>query len=175
MAAVIVRSDFGAQEAEICLYFHIFPFYLSCSNGVRCRDLSFLTFSLKPTLSLFSFTLIKRLFQSSSLSAFRVVSSAYLRLLMFLLPILIPACYSCSPLFLTMCSVYRLKNQVDSRQPCLTSFLILNQSVVPYRVLTAAYWLAYRFLRRQVRWSGISISLRAFHSLSWSTQSKALV
>ena len=36
-------------------------------------------------------------------------------------------------------------------------------------------WLAYRFLRRQVRWSGIPISFRIFHSLLWSTQSKALV
>ena len=35
---------------------------------------------------------------------------------------------------------------------------------------TAALWPAYRFLRRQVRWSGIPISLRIFHSLSWSTQ-----
>ena len=29
-----------------------------------------------------------------------------------------------------------------------------------------------RFLRRQVRWSGTPISLRIFHSLLWSTQSK---
>ena len=29
-------------------------------------------------------------------------------------------------------------------------------------------------LRRQVRWSGVPISLRIFHSLLWSTQSKAL-
>ena len=124
-----------------------------------CCCCLFLIFSVKPALSLSSFTLIKRLFSSYLLSAFRVVSSAYLRLLMFLLPILIPACYSCSPLFLTMCSVYRLKNQVDSRQPCLTSFLILNQSVVPYRVLTVASWSAYRFLRRQVRRSGVFPSL----------------
>ena len=34
---------------------------------------------------------------------------------------------------------------------------------------------AYRFLRRQVRWSGIPISLRIFHSLLWSIQSKTLV
>ena len=33
---------------------------------------------------------------------------------------------------------------------------------------------AYRFLRRQVRWSDIPISWRIFHSLLWSTQSKAL-
>jgi len=25
MAAVTVRSDFGAQEEEICHYFHLFP------------------------------------------------------------------------------------------------------------------------------------------------------
>ena len=53
--------------------------------------------SFKPTFSLFSFTLIKKLFSSSSLSAIRVVSPAYLRLLIFLPAILIPACASSSP------------------------------------------------------------------------------
>ena len=43
--------------------------------------------SFKPTFSLSSFTFIKRLFSSSSRSALRVVSSAYLRLLIFLLAI----------------------------------------------------------------------------------------
>ena len=40
--------------------------------------------SFKPTFSLSSFTFIKRLFSSSALSAIRVVSSEYLRLLIFL-------------------------------------------------------------------------------------------
>ena len=53
--------------------------------------------SFKPTFSLSTFTFIKRLFSSSSLSARRVVSSAYLRLLIFFPAILIPACASCSP------------------------------------------------------------------------------
>ena len=44
--------------------------------------------SFKPTFSLSSFTFIKRLFSSSSLSAIMVVSSAYLRLLIFLPAIL---------------------------------------------------------------------------------------
>ena len=44
----------------------------------------FWTLSFKPTFSHSSFSLIKRLFSSSSLSATRVVSSAYLRLLIFL-------------------------------------------------------------------------------------------
>ena len=52
--------------------------------------------SFKPTFSLSSFTFIKRLFSSSSLSAIRMVSSAYLRLLIFLPAILIPACVSSS-------------------------------------------------------------------------------
>ena len=43
------------------------------------------------------FTFIKRLYSSSSLTAIRVVSSAYLRLLIFLLAILMPACASSSP------------------------------------------------------------------------------
>ena len=46
--------------------------------------------SFKPTFSLSSFTFIKRLFSSSSLSAIRVLSSAYLRLLIFLVYMSIP-------------------------------------------------------------------------------------
>ena len=67
--------------------------------------------------SLFSFTFIKRLFSSSSLSAIRVESSAYLSLLMFLPAILIPACASSSPVFLMMYSAYRLNKQGDNLQP----------------------------------------------------------
>ena len=46
--------------------------------------LVFWMLSFRPTFSLSTFTFIKRLFCSSSLSAIRVVSSAYLRLLIFL-------------------------------------------------------------------------------------------
>ena len=42
------------------------------------------------------------------------------------------------------------------------SFPVWNQSVVPCPVLTVASWPAYRFLRRQIRWSGFSISWRIF-------------
>ena len=69
--------------------------------------------SFKPTFSLSSFTFIKRLF-SSLLSVKRVVSSAYLRLLIFLLAILIPAYASSSPAFLMMYSAYKLNKQGDS-------------------------------------------------------------
>ena len=60
--------------------------------------------SLKTTFSLSSFTFIKRLFSSSSLSDKKVVASAYLRLLIFLPAILVPACASSSPAFLMMYS-----------------------------------------------------------------------
>ena len=63
--------------------------------------------SFKPTFSLSSY----RLFSSSLLSATRVVSSAYLWLLIFLLAILIPACVSSSPAFLMMYSAYNLNKQ----------------------------------------------------------------
>ena len=59
--------------------------------GLDAMILVFLIFSFKPALSLSSFTLSKRLFSPSSLSSSRVVSSAYLKLLMFLPPVLNPA------------------------------------------------------------------------------------
>ena len=89
----------------------------------------------------------------------RVVSSAYLRLLIFLLPILTPACASSSPAFLMMYSAYKLNKHHDNIQPWHTPFPIWNQCVVSCPVLTVASWPTYRFLRRQVRWSGIPISL----------------
>ena len=57
-----------------------------------------------------------------------------------------------------MYCAYKLNKQGDNIQPWRTSFPTLNQSIVQYLVLTLASWPAYRFLRRQVRWSGIPIS-----------------
>ena len=75
------------------------------------HDLSFcccccccLTFSFKLALSLSSFTFIKRLFGSSLLSAIRVLSSAYQRLLIFLPETLIPAYDLSSSTFAWCCS-----------------------------------------------------------------------
>ena len=157
MPAVTVHSDFGAQENKVCHCSHYFPIYLPWSDGTRCLDLNFLM-SFKLAFLLFSFTLIKRLFSSSSLSAIRVGSSAYLRLLIILLEILIPACASSSPAFHMMNSAYKLNKQGDNIQPWPTPLSIWKQSVVPCPVLTVASSPAYRFLRRLVRWSGIPIS-----------------
>ena len=69
--------------------------------------------SFKPTFSLSSFAFIKRLFSPSSLSAIRVVSSVYLRLI-FLLAILIPDCASSSLAFHMMYSAYKLNKPSDN-------------------------------------------------------------
>jgi len=144
--------------------------------GPDAMTLVFWMWSFKPTFSLSSFSFIKTLFSSSFLYAKRVVSSPYLRLLIFLLAILIPACSSSSQAFLMMCSVYKSNKQGDKIQPLHTPFLIRKQSVVPCPVLTDASWPTYRFLRRQVRWSGIPISFRIFqfvvtHTVSlWYSQ-----
>ena len=74
----------------------------SICHEVMGPDAMIFVFSMlnfKPAFSLSSFTLIKRLFNSSLLSAVRVVSSGYLRLLIFLLTILIPSCDSSNPAF----------------------------------------------------------------------------
>ena len=124
--------------------------------------------------SLSSFTFIKRLFRPPSLSAIKMVSSAYLRLLIFLPAILILACASYSSIFHMMYTAYKLKKQGDNTQSWCTHFPILNQSIAPSLAVNVASSPAYRFLSRQVRWSGILISWRIFHSFLWSTQSKAL-
>ena len=150
----------------------------SISHEVMRPDAMILVFwilNFKPTFSLSSFTFIKSLFSSSSLSAIRVVSSAYLRLLIFHPATSILACASSSPAFHMMYSACKLNKQGDNIQPWCTSFPIWNHSVVACPVLIVASWPAYRFLKRQVRWSGIPISFRVFHSLLWSTQSKAFV
>ena len=127
----------------------------------------------KPTFSHSSFSFIKRLFSSSSLSPIRVVSSAYLRLLIFLLAVLIPTCASSSPALCMMYSAYKLNKQGGNTQPWCTPFPIWNQSVVPCPFLSIASSPAYRFLRRQAR--GLLFpSLEEFLSLLWSPQSKAL-
>ena len=64
-----------------------------------------------------SFIFIKRLFSSSSLSAIRVVSSAYLRLSIFLPAILIPACAPSNLAFLMVYSAYKLNKQGNNIQP----------------------------------------------------------
>ena len=91
-----------------------------------------------------------------------MVPSAYLRLLIFLPAILFQACASSSPAFHMMYSAFKLNKQGDNIQPWCTPFPIWKKSVVPCLVPIFASWPEYIFLRRQVRWSGIPISLIIF-------------
>ena len=138
MAVVTLYSDFGGQltptkkkKKKFSHCFHCFPIYLPWSDGTGCDDLSFWMLIFKPTFSLSFFTFIKRPFSSSSLSAIRVVSYVYLRLLIFLRAVLIPACASSSPAFIMMYSAYKLNKQSENVQPWHTPFPIWNQSDVP--------------------------------------------
>ena len=117
MVAVTICSDFGAPQNKVS---HCFKLYVSeltkiffshwalsvfpkelkkqispsiCYEVMETDAMIFIFWmlSFKPVFSLSSFTFIKSFFSSYSLSAIMVVSSAYLRLLIFLLAILIPA------------------------------------------------------------------------------------
>ena len=137
--------------------------------------LVFWMLSFKLTFSLSSFTFIKRLFSSllstvkcGVIYTFEVIGISPSNLdssLCFIQPRISHDVYS----------AYKLNKQGDNIQPWCTPFLIWNQSVVPCLGLTVASWPANRFLRRQVRRSGIPVSLRMLHSLLWFTQSKALM
>ena len=119
--------------------------------GLNAVIFIFWMLSFKPTSSLSSFTFIKRLLSFSFLSAIRVVSSAYLKLLIFLSAIWIPACASSNLAFHVMYSARKLNKQGDNIQPWRTPFPIWNQSVVPFLVLSVVFWPEYRFFRKQVR------------------------
>ena len=59
MAAITIQSDFGAQENNICLCCHFFPFHWSKMMGPDVMILVFLMLGFKPDFSLSCFTLIK--------------------------------------------------------------------------------------------------------------------
>ena len=122
LGVVTIHSDFGPQENKI---FHCFYFFPSICHGVMGQDamiLTVLTLSFKPAFSLSCFTFIRRLFSSSSLSAIRVVTPAYLRLLIFLPAILILTCDSSNLAFHMVYSEYKLNKQGGNIQPWCTFF-----------------------------------------------------
>ena len=68
MAAVTICSDFGAPQNKVWHCFHCFPIYFPWPDAMI---FVFWMLSFKPAFSLSSFTFVKRLFSSSSLSAIR--------------------------------------------------------------------------------------------------------
>ena len=112
----------------------------------------------KPAFSLSSFNFIKRPLSTSSFSAIRVVSSAYLRLVIFCPAILIPPLASSSPAFHLVYSVQFSLVQSVSRiwlfatpwaTACRASLSITNsqsllklmsiESVMPFNYLILCY------------------------------------
>ena len=127
--------------------------------GPDAMILVLLILSFKPAFSLSSFTFLKRLFSSSSLYAIRVVSSAYVGLLIFLQAILIPVCASSSSAFCMIYSAYKLNKQGNNTQSWHMPFPIWNQPIFPCVVLAGASWPAHRLLRRQGEGSLVFSSL----------------
>ena len=84
MAAITICSDF-APKIKSATVSTVSPCICHEVMGLDAMIFVFWMLSFKPTFSLCSFTFIKRLFSSSLISATRVVSSACLSLLMFLL------------------------------------------------------------------------------------------
>ena len=91
MVAVTICSDFGAPKTKSATVSTVSPSISYEAMGLDVIIFTLSKFSFKPVFSLSSFTFINRLLSSSTLSAIRVVSSAYLRLLPFLPGILIPS------------------------------------------------------------------------------------
>ena len=83
---------FNSKKVKSAIVSTFYPSICHEVMGPDTMTLLFRILSSKPVFSLSSFIFIKRLFGSSLLSAIRVVSSACLRLVIFLLAILIPVC-----------------------------------------------------------------------------------
>ena len=132
---VTICIDFGVQESKVCHCFHFSPIYFPWSDGPRCHNLRFLDVRFEASFFTFLFLLHQQVSSSSLLSSIRVVSSGYLRFMIFLPAILIPVCASSSLAFNMMYSACKLKEQDDSIQLWCTPFPIWNQSVVPCPVL----------------------------------------
>ena len=137
MVVVTICSDFQDQQIKSVTVSIVSPSICHEVMGPDAMIFVFWMLSFMPTFSLSIFTFIKRLFSYSTLSAIRVVSPAYLRLLIFLLGILIPACASSSQAFHKMYSAYKLPEgkRFLNKHPKLmiqNNVNLLNENVISY-------------------------------------------
>ena len=117
MAAVIICSDFGAQENAVCHCFHCFPIYLPWSKWWdQMPWSSFFECWVLSQIFTFLFHLHQEALQFLFTFCHKMIYSAYLRLLVFPLAILIPACASSSPAFHMIYFSYKLNKQGDNIQ-----------------------------------------------------------
>ena len=140
MVVVNIHSDFWAQEEKIC-WGRISPLLLPFLLSIAIKWWGWM-----PHLSFFKYWVLSWLFHfplSLSSTGF-LVTLRFLPLEWYHLHIW--GCFSQQSWFqLVMCSACKLNKLGDNIQPCI-HFSILNQSVVPYKVLIVASRSAYRFL-----------------------------
>ena len=164
MAAVTLTSDLEPEKINYLTASIVTQSIWHKMMGPDAMILVFWLLSVKPAFSLSSFTLIKRLFSFSLLSAkgwFHLHIWGY----WYFSWQSIPACASSRLAFCMMNSAYKLNKQGDKIQPWCIPFPVWNQPIVQCQFLTVASCHAYRFLKRQERWSDSPISWRIFHSL----------
>ena len=164
MAAVTICSDFGAPKNKVRHCFHCSP---SICHEVMGQDIMIYAFwmlSFKPafhsplSLSSRGFLVPLHCHKGGVICLSEVIDIS---------PRNLDRTWASSSLaFHMMYSACELNKQGDNTQPWHTLLPIWNQSVL-CPVLTVASWPAYRFLRKQVRWSTVPISLRIFDSLLW--------
>ena len=135
MAGVTNCSDLEAKEIKSVTFSIVSPYIDYEVMGPDAMILGFLMLSFTPAFTKYfkphsSFTFIKRFFSSSSLSAIRVMSSVYLRLLVFLQAILVAVCGSSSLAFHMMYTACKLNKQGNYRHHWCFPFPIWNQSIV---------------------------------------------
>ena len=89
----------GSKKIKSAIVFTFSPSICHEEIGLDAMIFSLWMMSFKPAFSFCSFTFIKSLFSFSSLSVIRVISSAYLKLLIFFPAIMILACDSSGSAF----------------------------------------------------------------------------
>ena len=112
--SIVILEPKKIKSATVCIFS---PSICHEVMGLDAIIFIFWMLSFKPAFSLSSFTFTKRLFSSLSLSVIKMVASAYLRSLVFLPTVLIPACTSSSLAFCLIHSAQKLNEQGDSLQP----------------------------------------------------------
>ena len=139
--------------------------------------------SEKPSSWFFEYWVLSQLFysplwfssrdSSSLLSTVRVVSSAYLRLLIFLPAFLIPVCVSFALAFHLMYSAYKQVKQAGWQHTTLMYSFSNFEPVCCFMSGSSCCFLTcIKVSQEAERWSGIPISLRISHCLLWLTHLK---
>ena len=163
-----------SEPKKIVSYcFHYFSIYCHEVMGLDAMILVFWMLSFNPTVSLSSFTFMKRLFSSSLLC--RKGTAICISEVIDIFPeIFIPAYASSSTAFCILYSAYKLNRQGDNIQPWMYSFLNLEPVCSSMSGSNLLLDLHTDFSGGRSGGLGIPISWRIFHSLLWSTPSKAL-